>query len=155
MSLKTIPGFGKSGMSRMWSLNSMSPFAGSRGQAAEVPDEKQVLQVGGNRRQVLERLDRLLAALGIARAQRRREDLLEQCRLAIRRGPEDAQVAAADAEAGELADCADDLELRVVVPGLALALLALDHAVLLELADKRALRPRLVAHLFEAEVRAD
>ena len=86
--------------------------------------------------EVLERLDRLLAALGIARAQRRGEDLLQQRRLAVGRRAEDAQVAPADAVARELGDRADDLALglvEVLDPG---AQLALDDAVLLELGDE-------------------
>jgi len=52
-----------------------------------------VLEVRGDRREVLERLDRLLAALGVARAQGRSEDLLQQRRLAVRARAERAQVA--------------------------------------------------------------
>src|SRR3954452_11145098 len=111
MSLKTIPGLGKSGMSRMNARRSTrgrlfhSWLSGS--DLAEVAHEKQVLQVRCDRREVLERLDRLLAPLGVPRAQRRREDLLEQRRLTVGRGPEDAQVAPADAEARQLGDGAD------------------------------------------------
>src|SRR5205823_8131449 len=107
------------------------------------------------RRQVLERLDGLLAALGIPRAQRRRQDLLEQRRLAVGRGPEDAQVASADAEARQLADGADDLLVGVVVERLPVVLLAADDPVLLELADERALGAGLLEHLLEPVERAD
>ena len=69
----------------------------------------------GDGGEVLQRLDRLLAALGVARAQRRGEDLLQQRGLAVGRGAEDAQVAPADAVAGELGDRADDLALGLVV----------------------------------------
>src|SRR5260221_7301413 len=105
-------------MSRMCSRRSMSP-ARSGSYSAEVPDEKQVLQVGRDRRQVLQGLDGLLAALRIARAQGRRQDLLEQRGLAVGRGTEDPQVAPADSEAGELGDRPDDLTVGVVVDRLA------------------------------------
>src|ERR671926_1752765 len=87
----------------------------SAGDVAQVPDEQQVLEVGRDRGEVLERLDRLLATVRVARAERRGEDLLEQRRLAVGRGAEHAQVAAADAEARELGHRADDLLLGVVV----------------------------------------
>ncbi len=50
---------------------------------AQVPNQQQVFQVRGHRGQVFKRLDRLLAALRVARAQRRREDALQQLRFAI------------------------------------------------------------------------
>jgi len=57
---------------------------------AQIAHEQQVLEVRCDRGEVLQRLDRLLAAFRIARAQRGREDLLEQVRLAIGGGAEDA-----------------------------------------------------------------
>src|SRR5947209_12788372 len=122
MSLKRIPGLGKSGMSRMWARKSIAApaSAGSRRDPTQVADEQQVLEVRGDRGEVLERLDRLLAAVGIARAQRRREDLLEQRRLPVRGGAEDTQVATADAEARELRHRTHDLALGVVEEQLAL-----------------------------------
>ena len=97
MSLNTIPGLGKSGMSRMCVAQ-----VRSRAHLAirlQVAHEQQVLEVRGDGREVLERLDRLLAPLGIARAQRRGEDLLQQRGLALGRGAEHAQVAPGDAVA--------------------------------------------------------
>jgi hypothetical protein len=52
------------------------PSRGSADDLAQVPDEQQVLEVRRHGREVLERLDRLLPALGVARAERRSEDLL-------------------------------------------------------------------------------
>src|SRR3954470_7608882 len=99
-----------------WSLPSFSFFVlVLRSDPAQIPHQQQVLQVRRDRREVLERLDRLLSPLGVPRAQRRREDLLEQGRLTVRRGAEDAKVAPADAEARQLGDRADDLLLGVVV----------------------------------------
>src|SRR5687767_6642474 len=106
MSLNTIPGLGKSGMSWMWSARAT---AGSASQLAQIADEQQVLEVRGDRGQVLQRLDRLLAPLGIARAQRRRQDLLEQRRLPVGRGAKHAQVAPAHPVALELGHGAHDL----------------------------------------------
>src|SRR3954466_4448899 len=103
-----------------------------------------MLEVRGDRREVLERLDRLLAALGVTLAQRGRQDLLEQRRLAIGRGAEHAQVAPADAEALQLGHRADDLALGVVVELLAVAPLALDAAVVLELLDERLVGARVL-----------
>src|SRR4051794_13283750 len=161
MSRKRIPGFGKSGMSRTKAarsvLTSRATFAWkqsarsslSSGDLAQVPDEQQVLEVAGDRGQVLQRPDRLLAALGIARAQRRGEDLLQQRGLAVGRRAEDAQVAPADAVARELGDRAHDLALglvEVLRPG---AHLALDDAVLLQLLDQRRVGAGLLDHVVE------
>src|SRR5512133_2531766 len=115
MSLNTIPGFGKSGMSRIRSRRSTAATGCLAGDLAQVADEEQVLEMGGHGGEVLERLDRLLALLGIARAQRRAQQLLEQGRLAVRGRPEDAQVAPADAVAGQLGHGPDDLPLGLVV----------------------------------------
>src|SRR4051794_24300287 len=103
-----------------------------------------------DRREVLERLDRLLAPLRVPRPQGGREDLLQQGRLAIGRSAEDAQVAPPYAEALELGYGTNDLPLGVVVEDLAVAALALDHAVLLELLDERPVRPGVIEHVLEA-----
>src|SRR5437763_16562834 len=76
---------------------------GSTGELAEVADQQQVLQVRHERREALEGLDRLLAAFPVARPERRAEQLLEQRRLAFRRGPEDAAIARRGPVARELA----------------------------------------------------
>src|SRR6185312_2171257 len=94
-------------------------------------------------------LDGLLAPLRVTGAQRRREDLLEQRGLAVGGGAEHAQVAATDAEAGQLERVAHDLALGVVVPDLTLPLLALDHPELLELAHERLLGARLLEHVVQ------
>src|SRR4051794_25744767 len=172
MSLKTIPGLGKSGMSRTNSARSTalmscpcrdvrageparpSLLGPSSDDLAQVADQQQVLEVRRDRREVLERLDGLLAALGVPRAQRRREDLLEQRGLAVGAGAEDAQVAPADAVAGQLGDGADDLALGLVEVGRAGALLALDDAVLLELLDQPRLGARVLDDVVERVQRA-
>src|SRR3954452_2574767 len=153
MSLKPIPGLGKSGISRISARRSAAtgangspnPPPGLADDLAQVADQQQVLEVRRDRREVLERLDRLLAALRVPRAQRRGEDLLQERRLPVGRGPERAQVAPADAVAGEFGHGADDLALGLVVvlrPG---AVLALDDAVVLELGDE----PRVGAGLLD------
>src|SRR3954465_4859877 len=95
-------------------------FAASRRDLAQVTHEQQVLHVRGDRGQVLERLHRLLAPLGVPGAQRGRQDLLQQVCLAVSRGAEHPQVAATHAEARKLAGGADDLAVGVVVEDLAL-----------------------------------
>src|SRR6478609_5713473 len=152
MSLNTIPGRGKSGMSRTSRRRVAAAAAvgsASANDLAQVADEEQVLEVRRDRREVLERLDGLLAALGVARAQRRGEDLLQQRGLAVGRGAERAQVAPADAVAGQLGDRADDLPLGLVVVARARAQLALDDAVLLELGDQARVGAGLVDDLFQ------
>src|SRR4051794_2669469 len=101
----------------------------------QIADEQQVLEVRRDRREVLERLDGLLAALGIARAPRRGADLVREGRLAVGGGPGGAQVAPGHAVACKLGDGADDLALGVVVVAVAAADLSLDDAELLELLD--------------------
>ena len=52
----------------------------SGGDAPQVADEQQMLEVGGDRGEVLKRLDRLLAPFGVARAQGRGEEwFLDDC----------------------------------------------------------------------------
>ena len=63
-----------------------------------------MLQVGGHRREVIKRLQRLFVTLRVARAQRGSENLLKQVRLAVGGGAEHAQVAPADAIARELSN---------------------------------------------------
>src|SRR5690348_10677234 len=150
MSLKTIPGLGKSGMSRTSALRSTVLTAGlSADDAAQVADQQQMPEVRGHRGEVLECLDRLLAALGIARAQRRGEDALKQLGLAVGRASEHAQVAAADAVAGQLRDGADDLPLGLVVVARPASDVALDHAELDQLTDQRRVGAGLLDDVLE------
>src|SRR6185312_16666328 len=101
------------------------------------------------------RLDRLLAALRVARAQRRGEDLLQQRRLAVGRRAERAQVAPADPVAGELGDRAHDLALGLVVVLHARAVLALDDAVVLELGDEARVGAGLLDDVVERVQRSE
>src|SRR3954454_8004151 len=157
MSLKTIPGLGKPGMSRTSARRVAATGAlasASANDPAQIADEEQVLEVRRHRGEVLERLDRLLAALGVARAQRRGEDLLQQRRLAVGRGAERPQGAPADAVAGELGHRAHDLALGLVVVLRAGAVLALDDAVVLELGDEARVGARLLDDVVERVQRA-
>src|SRR5882672_6741499 len=72
------------------------------GETTEVADQQQVLEVADRGGQALEALQRLLAPLRVAGAQRGAEQRFQQVRLAVGRGAEDAQVARADADPGEL-----------------------------------------------------
>src|SRR5207244_11264362 len=100
-------------------------------------------------REVLQRLDGLLAPLGIPGPQRRGEDLLQERGLAVGRRAEDAQVAPADAVARQLGDGADDLALGLVVVRRPGARLALDDAVVLQLLDQRRRGARLLENVLE------
>ena len=122
---------------------------GNAGDLAQVADQQQVLQMGGDRRQVLERLDRLASAVRVARAQGRSQDALEQLRLAVGRTAEDAQVAPADAVARELGDGRDDLALGLVEVAHAGAGLTLDHAELHQLADQLRVGPGLLDDILQ------
>src|SRR2546421_527039 len=82
MSLKTIPGLGKSGMSRMYSRRSTRRVV-LAGDLAQIPYEQQVLEMRCDGHEILEGLYCLLALLRVAGAQGRGEDLLEQRRRAV------------------------------------------------------------------------
>ena len=79
MSLKTMPGFGKSGTSRIFAFRSTvtrePSSALASAQAAPEEQLRELLRQLGERLEVLEPG---LPALGVPRAQRRRDDLLEQ-----------------------------------------------------------------------------
>src|SRR6202042_2761363 len=157
MSRNRIPGRGKSGMSRMNSRRSrvgtLSGATASGRDLAQVADEEQMLEVGGDRGEILQRIDRLLAPLGITRAQRRGQDVLEQLRLAVGRAAEHPQVAATHAVARELGYGPDDLALGLVVvldPG---AVLALDDAELDELTHELGRGAGVLHHVVEREQR--
>src|SRR5688500_479424 len=99
-----------------------------------------MLEMRGDGGEVLQRLHGLLAALRVPRAQRRREDLLQQTGLAVGRGLEDAQVAPRDAETRELRTRSYDFSLGVVVLGRRALGPAADDPEVLELGHQRARR---------------
>src|SRR3984885_11572767 len=155
MSRNTTPGLGKSGMSRIWARRSTEGTGRSLAKSelgrdlAQVADQQQMLEMGGDRREVLEGLDRLLAALGIARAQRGSEDALQQLRLAIGGAAEHAQIAPADAIPSQLGHRPDDLAFGLVVVARPAARLALDPPEVDELAHQAGLSARLLHHVLE------
>src|SRR5580704_631261 len=116
---------------------------------AQVADQQQVLEMGGDGGEVLERVDRLFAPLGVARAQGRREDLLQQVRLTVGRRAKNAQVAPAYAVARELCDGGDDLPLGLVEVAHAAAHLTLDDTELFELTHELGLRLGLLEHVVQ------
>ena len=140
MSLKTMPGFGKSGTSRILPRRSRA-LIGSATQPHVAPEEelRELLRELGERLQVLEPG---LAALGVARAERRRDELLEQRRLPVGGGAERAQVAGVDAEAREPPARRGDLRVALAVEALAALEPRLQQPELLELAREVAGRCR-------------
>ena len=123
MSLKTIPGFGKSGTSRIAVAQvergaevTRSLPLGEDAQLAPEEEPRELLRGLGERLQVLEPG---LAPLGVARPQRRRDELLEQARLAAGRVAERAQVPGVDAVLGELPAGGRDLGVALAVEPLA------------------------------------
>src|SRR5579859_4117953 len=121
-------------MSRMNARRSTAPLERTSGRdLAQIADQQQVLEVGGDGRQVLERFDRLLAAVGVTRAQRRSENALKQRGLAVGRAAKNPQVAPADPVPGELGHGPHDLPLGLLEVPHARTLLALDHPELDEL----------------------
>src|SRR5207248_3503306 len=93
--------------------------------------------------------DRLLAPLRIARAQRRREDALEQLRLAVGGAAEDAQIAPPDAVAGQFRDRPYDLPLGLLEVADSAAHLPLDHPEVDQLADQRRVGARVLTDVLE------
>ena len=82
---------------------------------ASPPQRERLLRIG----EVVEVVDPRLPALRVPRAQRRRDELLEQRRLAVGRRPERAQVARVDAVTCQLRahSCDVDVRLRVALVG--------------------------------------
>src|SRR6188768_2697369 len=103
-------------------------------------------------RQALQALQRLFTAIRIARPQRGPEQRFEQICLAVGRRAEDAQVAGSDSEAGELVGGAHHFAVGLVVNGLALALLRLDDAEVLQLGNQLLARTGLLDYLIEGQV---
>src|SRR5436190_19637597 len=112
--------------------------------AAEVADEKQVLEMPAHGGAAFVVLDCLLPASLAPRPERRADDLLEQRRLAVGRAPEDPQVSPRDAEPRQLGGRAHDLEVGLVVDVPPVLALGLDDAVLLELPEEPVRDARLV-----------
>ena len=102
MSLKPTPGSGKSGTSRTRVVRSI-PATGRRliDQTADVAAQEQVRELFGALREPLEIAERFLPALGVSRAQGRRDHRLEQAAFSVGCRAEGAQVARVDPEPRE------------------------------------------------------
>ena len=145
MSLNTIPGFGKSGTSRMrdasrsikWvPRHASEPRNGScgrgSGQPPQVAHEQRLGQLGAQAGELVELLEAGAHAIGVGGAQLRREHLLDQARLALDRRVDRAQMARVEAVALQASGRGDDLHvLGPEAPGL-----GGDQAELLEAADE-------------------
>ena len=119
MSLKTIPGSGKSATSRTSALQvDGGHWPASLRTFAREEELGQLLRGLGERLQVL---DPGPAPFRVPRAERRRDDRLEQRRLAVGRGAERAQVARRDPEARERVAGDRDVDVRLRVDALSRA----------------------------------
>ena len=159
MSLKAIPGLGKSGISRisaaqLVALPRSAPGAHQRTILRRSRISSRCLRWVATAARFSSASTASLRRSRVARAQRRREDLLQQVGLAVGGGAEHAQVAPADAVARELGDGGDDLALGLVEVAHAAAQLALDDAVLFELAHELRLGLGLLEHVLERVQRA-
>ena len=107
---------------------------------------------------VAARLSRLCSASLRRSGLRERSDgpssASSRLRLAVGGGAEDAQVAGADPDPREFVGGADDLAVGLVVDGLALALLGLDDAEVLQLGDQLLAGAGLLDHLLQGQVGA-
>ena len=154
--MKTIPGLGKSGTSRTRSRrSSVAPEVTAdlplREQAQLAPEEepRELLRRLGERLQVVEAG---LAPLGVARAERGRDELLEQAGLAPGRVPEGAEVPGVDPVLGEPAAGGGDLGVALAVEPLAALDARREQAVLLERARERRVDAGALAELGEVEL---
>src|SRR3954454_16757049 len=75
MSLKTMPRLGKSGMSRIFDLRSIATLGPH--ERADHPPEEALRELLGERRERLEVFQAGPVAIGVVRAELRRNDLLE------------------------------------------------------------------------------
>src|SRR4051794_4620890 len=152
MSLKPTPGSGKSGTSRIFVRRSIVELTSRPGHVPQVTPEQELRQLLRQLGEVLELLDPRLPALGVPRPQRRRDDLLEQRRLAVGAVPERAQVPRRDPITRELGAGGGHVGVRGAVE-LAVALLPrLEQAELLQLLRELGRDPGALAELAEAEL---
>ena len=118
----------------------------------QVAPEEELRELLRQLGEALELLDPGLAALGVPRPERRRDELLEQCGLAVGAVTEGAEVPRRDAVARELGAGRGHIRVGRAVE-LAAALLArLEQAVLLELLRELRRDPGPLAQLAEAEL---
>src|SRR5919108_1474033 len=106
-----------------------------------------MLQVRDDSGEALQRLDCLAATLAVSGAKRGRKDLLEKGSLTIGRSAEHPEVSWGNAVTSQLTDGAHDFAVELVVVALAVAELALDEAVVLQLAYQPVLDPGVIGEL--------
>src|SRR2546423_8960470 len=138
MSLKPIPGSGKSGTSRTRVFRSIAVTRSLAGEPTDVAREEELGQLVRGLGERLEILEARAPALGVPRAERGRDERLEQPRLPVGGGAERTQVARGDSEARERLARLRDVGVRLRVEALAALDPRLEQAELLEL--PRALR---------------
>jgi hypothetical protein len=119
---------------------------------AQVAPEEELRELLGDFGEGLQLLNGRVAPLLAARAQRGRDELLQETGLAVRRCAEGAQVTRGDPEARELRAGDRDVDVPGGVELLASLSARLQKAVLLELPRQLARDGRLLAQLAEVEL---
>src|SRR2546423_8627400 len=123
-----------------------------RDELAEVAPEEQLRELLCDLGEGLELLDAGLAALGVARAQRGRDELVQQPGLAVGRRAERAQMAGGQPVARELGARDGDVDVPGLVVPLASLPARLEQAELLQLARELGRDRRPFAQLAEGEL---
>jgi len=103
-------------------------------------------------REPLQVLHSRAAAVGVARAQRRGDERLEQPGLAVGGGAERPQMPRRDPVARERVARSRDLDVRLGIEPASRLEMRLEQAVLLELADAGRVQARATAQLLELDV---
>src|SRR6266545_4519562 len=149
-SLKPTPGCGQSGTSRIFAFRSM--VGSLRDEAADAAPEETLRELLRQPGEGLEVLHPLPAPLGVARAECRRDDRLEQAILPVGRGAEGAEVPRRDPEAREAAADGRDVGVGLGVEALAARDARLQEAVFLELPRQARVDLGLLAERAEVEL---
>src|SRR5438094_455952 len=133
MSLKPMPGSGKSGTSRTRVFRSIAVTRSLAGEFTDVPREEELGELVRRLRECLEVLDARAAPLRIPGAERRPDERLKEARLPVRGRPEGPQVAWSDPEARQGLARLRDVGVRLGVDPLPALDARLEQAELLEL----------------------
>jgi len=143
MSLKTIPGFGKSGMSRIFEARSGSTASGAYARCERSARQKSACDSS------------CASAARVSRSstpESRGDDLSEQCRLAVGVGTELLQVPRCDAEARQVPASDHDLHVPFRIPVLSILDPRFEEPVILELAHKPCIGARPLAERAQVEL---
>src|SRR5256714_4321110 len=151
MSLNPMPGSGKSGTSRTRVFRSIAVTRSLTGEFTAVAREEKLRKLVRRLGQRLEVFDPGTAALGVPRAERGRDERLEQPRLTVGGRAEGAQVTRSDSEAGERLARLRDVGVGLRVDALPALDPGLEQAVLLELPRARRGDARALAEAFEID----